>query len=189
MKRIKKIAVVLLLIITSVFSFGCWKKDDSYQYKFFSQEVLDEHWISDMPTLPYGEDVRCTNGWAYDEFYCSLENNTYMEYVQEFYEYLKGKFKYVGINDADSTWSTPFVEGKELADFITEKESKYGKVMEVIFIYGNEIYQPYASKTDCLNWRGIKIWYYENTQESSKWDNFTYNTEFSLFITIKKYKM
>ena len=189
MKRIKKIAVVLLLIITSVFSFGCWKKDDSYQYKFFSQESLDWHWISDMPTLPDGEDVRCGGGKRNTSFYCTLEENTYREYIETVYMYLKGKFKYVGCRGSNDGWSSPFVEGRELADFMTERETEYGKVIEIAFIYGNEIYQPYASKTDCLNWRGIEIWYCKNTIVSPKWDNFMYNAAVDLFWTIRKYKM
>ena len=94
-KRIKKLVVVLLLIVTSVFSFGCWKKDDSFKYKFFSQEALDWHWISDMPTLPDGEDVRCGGGKRNTSFYCTLEENTYREYIEIYLLNTYKQFQYI----------------------------------------------------------------------------------------------
>lgn len=187
---IKKLAVILLLIVTSVFSAGCWLlRDLPYQYKFFSKEVLEKYWVPDLPRLQVGADTRCSSGIGVRNFYCTLDKNAYMEYVENVYTYLKAHFKYVGIRVRLSMTTEQFLTSDDLLDYRYEFEHpENGKGISYDFIYGNELFQQNERGPTLLNWKGISIIRWEDSP-SNDWKNFSYNVNVQLFHTVMSYEV
>ena len=89
-KKIKKLAMILLLIVASVFSAGCGKWVD--KRGFFSKEVLQDAQISDIPQLPHGQGTyQRGNSSVSLGFYTNMSYEDYIQYVEQIYAYLRGK--------------------------------------------------------------------------------------------------
>ena len=89
MKKVISLVLVLILILTSLSS--CFSRYT--ENRWFSEEILDEYLVPDLPDL--GDEFTVMEGNA--DIYSSLSIARYNSYVSAVYEYLKERsFKYLG---------------------------------------------------------------------------------------------
>ena len=161
MKRIKKIAVVLLLIITSVFSFGC----HSLPRDFFTKEELEKFLVPDLPKLTNNDSSIKINKYVYSNFYTTVNEEMYWSYVQEVYTYLSNNFVYLGKQGemissffgAAPTYE--FIPCEELMEFCTEDET----IISTYIIYANEFFTEEPNR---LDFRTIRLVYCKESAET-----------------------
>ena len=188
MKRIKKLAIIMLTIIISMFSAGCSLfRDPFQQYKFFTKEDLERFWVPDLPQLPYGKNTRYEDLYMNLSFYCTLTEDDFFEYAESVYNYLKDNFKYVGYGDGEASTYT-FISASMWQQCLEEKEGEAGKTFVVEFIYGNELYTPTAG-CDLLNWMGIRIIQTEQPRKIDKYKDFSYSTRVHLMWNVMNYQI
>ena len=96
MNRIKKMSVIVLLSVISMFSAGCYALPVGIvncislsfnRHGFFTQRTLQKAMVPDLPTLPHGEGTYTTA----DTFYTNASDNVYWDYVNKVYTYLENK--------------------------------------------------------------------------------------------------
>lgn len=174
----KKTTLILLLSGILLLS-ACGAKVD--RYGFFSESVLSENGISDLPQLPYGKENNTYT--ASHSFYCTLSYEEFQNYAEDIFEYLIDMdFEYFGYEDKESFnnigTSANFIRGEKLSDFYFDNQTYEYQTYQ--FIWADEIYVNDDTKS-LYQRKSLEIlYYYESQEKEVDKEIFTYNVKVQL---------